>query len=541
MLENQFKYGYVTGLLVSSEGDSSDEGRFPDVIPANVKVTFTRTRGQYKQPLDAPINGVKSMLVNSKQVIAGVTPDGYLTGDVDPLRAMPLSDAQRGIWLVIGTYKVSINNFLPDFEIEVTEEHTESSPLDLADLIGYKAPTGSVIQTLKLPAGQYPGQILQFDPTTTDGLTWTTASINEIDALLKQQSDMIMGVAKPTIVNNTIEIDMSKSLNLISGLPNTTSTISVVFKNVTLADGRTNPDGLGTLVRIDSNAKALKWPGGTVVSGTTPSGPVLASIYRISNSPHVLWINQGSASKAVYKSLDDLFSAAEMFYNGIPVGDHIYTTDLIGNIAEFVRYNNYTPLSFVSGSLGWSLWSHGDISIIYTNTIDGFSLEERFVFYNNRIKIENGAIIDYIDNKTLIEAGGGIYLCDLNQNNTQLLYRMFGANLWANLGGGPTPQPVYKGVPFYPLYVAVEDIIDLFKTNTTADMVRTTTYSSSGSFRKGVINLEFEYPQYVYDGDPNTASMTPTIVNKMEILSKAQMDAIKSDSSIMEVRGLYNV
>lgn len=168
MLENQFKYGYVIGMLVSSIGDSLDAGRFPDVIPADVIVTFTRVRGQYKQPLDEPINGVKSMVVNHKPVTAMLTKEGYLTSDFDPVRKLVYEGATPGIWLVAGLYKVSLGGLLPDFEIQVTEDYTPENPLDIADWISYSSPPGSAVKLLNVPVGS-DGQLMQWD---SGGIVW---------------------------------------------------------------------------------------------------------------------------------------------------------------------------------------------------------------------------------------------------------------------------------------------------------------------------------------------------------------------------------
>ena len=168
MLENQFKYGYVIGMLVSSIGDSLDAGRFPDVVPADVTVTFSRVRGQYKQQLDEPVNGVKSMVVNHKPVTAMLTKEGYLTSDFDPLRKLVYEGATPGIWLVAGLYKVSLGGLLPDFEIQVTEDYTPENPLDIADWLSYSAPPGSAVKLVNVPVGS-DGQLMQWD---SGGIVW---------------------------------------------------------------------------------------------------------------------------------------------------------------------------------------------------------------------------------------------------------------------------------------------------------------------------------------------------------------------------------
>lgn len=188
MLENQFAYGFVIGMLVSSEGDSSDTGKYPDALPINTTITFTRVRGQYKKELSLPENGAKAMLVSHKPVIAGVESNGFITGDMDPIRKIPISGATPGVWLVEGRYKVNISGLMSEFEIEVTPEHTPESPLDLADWINYSAPPGSTVKVVSIPVGEdgqlmqwYQGEIVWREPTILQGPP-NTLSIGTVES-----------------------------------------------------------------------------------------------------------------------------------------------------------------------------------------------------------------------------------------------------------------------------------------------------------------------------------------------------------------------
>ena len=78
-----FKYGYVVGKFINSKGDSDDLDRLPDYVGAKLNPTFTRVRGQYVQPLDTPEFGIHGAMVYHEPVVAGVTNEGFLTGDVD--------------------------------------------------------------------------------------------------------------------------------------------------------------------------------------------------------------------------------------------------------------------------------------------------------------------------------------------------------------------------------------------------------------------------------------------------------------------------
>ena len=66
--------------------------------------------------------------------------------------------------------------------------------------------------------------------------------------------------------------------------------MDVTFPPVTTPDGRVDPDGLGTLLRVDAGAERLTWPGGTVVHGTPPEGKsALASLVRVGGVVTVVW------------------------------------------------------------------------------------------------------------------------------------------------------------------------------------------------------------------------------------------------------------
>lgn len=169
MLENQFQYGYVVGLLVTSRGDGPDEGREPDVVPADVKPIFTRTKGQYTQPLSEPsANGARAAFVLHEKITAGVMADGHLTGDLDAAGNVR-PDATPGLWLVVGQYRVSLGSYAPALTIEVTAEHTPETPLDLAGAVEFTPGPNVTVQTVTLPSGGAVGQVYGW---TGSGLGW---------------------------------------------------------------------------------------------------------------------------------------------------------------------------------------------------------------------------------------------------------------------------------------------------------------------------------------------------------------------------------
>ena len=165
-----FKYGYVVGKFINSKGDSDDLDRLPDYVGAKLNPTFTRVRGQYVQPLDTPEFGIHGAMVYHEPVVAGVTNEGFLTGDVDS-NGLPLPDAKPGLWLVTGRYRVSLGSQFPSMEIEVLESHTEDAPLDLSTEQEYVPPPGVIVNTLPLPPGGEPGQVYGWTDT---GIGWYT-------------------------------------------------------------------------------------------------------------------------------------------------------------------------------------------------------------------------------------------------------------------------------------------------------------------------------------------------------------------------------
>lgn len=121
-------YGYVVGRVFLALGDTSeDPDRLPDLVaPAQATVSFTPLQPQKRTQADG---AEITTLVLKQPVICRVDSEGYI---VDPT-SVP------GVWLVTGIYEVQIlTNHLGDtpiFYVEVTEEHTESNPLDLIQYV----------------------------------------------------------------------------------------------------------------------------------------------------------------------------------------------------------------------------------------------------------------------------------------------------------------------------------------------------------------------------------------------------------------------
>jgi len=164
-------HGYVVGELIYSRADdyeTPDGDRLPDMLPATeVVLTFTPAARQFISP--------DNQLVVADPIPAAVMDDGQITGDVNVTRnpngtiatVTPKTDATPGLWLVTGKYRVTAKGHYRDFDITVTEDHTEAAPLDLGTAVDYVPPTVT-LQSVTIPPGATNGQVLGWD----DGLAW---------------------------------------------------------------------------------------------------------------------------------------------------------------------------------------------------------------------------------------------------------------------------------------------------------------------------------------------------------------------------------
>ena len=192
-IDSEFSYGYVVGQLVLAKSDGDDLNRLPDFLGQNAKVTFTRTQGQYVQPVKSVRSGIRALMVSHQPVVAGLMSDGTITGDVDS-NAELKPDAKPGLWLVVGQYNVDFGGAFPSTTIEVTESHTEDSPLDIASTIGYKPAPNHVVTTVELPTGGEPGQVYGWTGT---GIGWYTPKEGPSTEYIKS------GPGRPDVLTTT--------------------------------------------------------------------------------------------------------------------------------------------------------------------------------------------------------------------------------------------------------------------------------------------------------------------------------------------------
>ena len=124
--------------------------------------------------------------------------------------------------------------------------------------------------------------------TTAAEQATTAATMSQESAL--SVLPMVAGSITITPSGGTLTVDLGQAVNVATGLAGTSGAVDVTFPDVTTPDGRVNPDGLGTLLRVDGGADRLTWPGGTVVHGTPPAGEAaLASLVRVGGTVTVVW------------------------------------------------------------------------------------------------------------------------------------------------------------------------------------------------------------------------------------------------------------
>src|SRR5699024_7336944 len=140
-LPNTYAYGnvalHVAHVVADTTGDPDDN---PDAQPATGKITFT------------PDETVRVIDPVGVSLHAPVVAELYHAAD--------LSDAEGNKWsrLVTGTYQVSFavtgaGKRLPSITVTVTADHTEESPLDLADYFAAVPP--EIISVCVLTQDEY--------------------------------------------------------------------------------------------------------------------------------------------------------------------------------------------------------------------------------------------------------------------------------------------------------------------------------------------------------------------------------------------------
>lgn len=184
-------------------------------------------------------------------------------------------------------------------------------------------------------------------------------------ATLSQESarfvlPMVSGSVTIAPNGGALAVDLGQAVNVTTGLAETSGAVDVTFPPVTTPDGRVNPDGLGTLLRVDAGADRLTWPGGTVVHGTPPAGqPALASLVRVGGSVTVVWpptvvTSPVAGVTAKVATLEQIIGGEVEVQSGGTVMASINpgTTETAASPAVFVNHYNAAASRGLSLSVG---------------------------------------------------------------------------------------------------------------------------------------------------------------------------------------------
>lgn len=155
-LPSNYLSGKVVGRIVRAIADTpGDPDFFPEAIGAQGTVTFEPLQRNNKVTVeDYPA------LVIHETISVTLSRNGSLSG---PYVHQNFHQNPQGIWLVTGSYEVRFSldsGTIPPFLIEVTTDHTEENPLDLAHYIPTVPPVGALIQQVPLPIGG-PGALIR--------------------------------------------------------------------------------------------------------------------------------------------------------------------------------------------------------------------------------------------------------------------------------------------------------------------------------------------------------------------------------------------
>lgn len=154
-LPSSYAYGKVVGRIIYTIADTAEDvDDKPQARAAAGKLRFEPTSAGAKV-VDADYTAI----VMNSVVTANLSSTGRILD----------AEGRQGIWLVEGVYKVTFEaattsdgrrGSLPSFLIEVTADHTDADPLDLAAAVPPSVPAGATVQTLIVPANGADGQIL---------------------------------------------------------------------------------------------------------------------------------------------------------------------------------------------------------------------------------------------------------------------------------------------------------------------------------------------------------------------------------------------
>ena len=290
-----YAHGFVVGRYLTAVAEDPDADRLMDFAPAKGKVIFAPEQVIRRHEGPAPA------LVVQQPVTCVLDDQGYLTSP----------GGGRGVSLIAGIYVVRFDvqgaQVPGPTRIEVKATHTEAAPLDLVLAMPDVVPPGSMVvvdETTAQRANRSAWEASAAAARAEVAATTAKESAGDADSAAEQARDaatlsqesalsvlpMLSGSVTITPEGGALAVDLGQAVNVATGLAGDSAAVDVIFPPVTTPDGRVDPDGLGTLLRVDAGADRLTWPGGTVVHGTPPAGQsAMASLVRVGGAVTVVW------------------------------------------------------------------------------------------------------------------------------------------------------------------------------------------------------------------------------------------------------------
>lgn len=167
-LPTSYKMGKAVGRIIHAVADTpEDEDALPQAKPASGKVTFTPQEKQRKVTDEN-----YPAIAMHEQFVSTLNTSGRITD----------SEGRNGIWLLEGIWRVDFAldaGSIESFDIQITPEHDDENPLDIATAVPYTPPAGAMVHTMLVPSGGRFGMTLTLDPA--GDLMWIEIPSMEFD------------------------------------------------------------------------------------------------------------------------------------------------------------------------------------------------------------------------------------------------------------------------------------------------------------------------------------------------------------------------